>query len=83
MKAVKQTAPPVEPPFEPIVLTITLETAEEARAMYAIFCHTRNIRLLADQGNSITDALGRKFDVNTSSGVISNKVTHGSFFCNL
>ena len=34
--------------FKPIVLTITLETLGEARAMYHIFNHARNAILLND-----------------------------------
>lgn len=81
MLVVKQAAPPVKPPFEPIVLTITLETAEEARAMYAIFNHGRNTALLSKGGFPAKDALGETHYVGGSNGVIAKGVTYEEFYC--
>ena len=80
MQVVKQAAPPVKPPFEPIVLTITLETAEEARAMYAIFNNGRNTALLSKGGYPVREALGETHYVGGSKDVIAQGVTHGEFY---
>ena len=77
MQVVKQA---VKPPFEPIVLTITLETAEEARAMYAIFNNARNTALLSKGGYPVREALGETHYVGGSKDVIAQGVTHGEFY---
>ena len=83
MKVVKQVPPPVEPPFEPIVLTITLETAAEARALYAIFNKVGNTELFSrdPHGTGVRDALGTKYSVGSGSAeVISNGITGAEYF---
>ena len=80
MKVVKQVAPPVKPSFEPIVLTITLETAEEARAMYAIFNNGRNTALLSKGGYPVKEALGVDYYVGGNKDVIAQGVTYGKFY---
>ena len=80
MKVVKQVAPPVKPSFEPIVLTITLETAEEARAMYAIFNNARNTALLSKGGFPVKEALGETHYVGGSKDVIAQGVTYEEFY---
>lgn len=71
-----------KPDFSPITLTITMETKEEAQAIYAIFNNTRNTMLLnSNVDQSIRDAIGREYYVPShSSNVIAHGVTGTMFF---
>jgi len=66
--------------FTPFTLNITIESEEEARAMYAIFSHTRNTRLLAGKDELITSAIGPSYSIQLSSDIIANRITYMEFY---
>lgn len=65
--------------FEPITLAITLETEEEARAMYAVFSKEQNARLFDNNADEITDAIGMKHLVD-GNNVISRGITAREYY---
>ena len=63
--------------FKPIVLTITLETLGEARAMYHIFNHAKNAKLIKDENaEQITSIL----TAYSSGDPINNGVRYSDFY---
>ena len=67
------------PLFIPFTVSITVESGEEARALYAIFNHASASHLLRDEVVSrIKDAIGREHYV--ASGHIANKVTYDEHY---
>ena len=68
-------------PFNPIVLTITVESAQEAQALYAIANHGRNSGLL---GNLVSEqikcAMGGKAYVWKCGDIIANGITYEDFY---
>lgn len=66
------------PRFDKFELQITVESAEEARALYAIFNHTNNVDLLPeDSAKRIRRAIGDDY---YSIDMIANGITHGQFY---
>lgn len=68
--------------FTPFTLSITVESEEEARALYAIFNHTRNVRLLsANADMRIRNAIGHEHYITCKTGdIIANGVRLGEFY---
>jgi hypothetical protein len=71
--------------FAPIQILLTLESAEEARAIYAIFNHGPNSTLLGrNNAGDIKDVVGLGSYVGGGSGnedpVIANGVTYEKFY---
>lgn len=80
MKAIKK---PVERAdnFEPFVLELTVETREEAQALYAIFNLGKNSRLLGrEKSGRITDEVSKEYYVSDSYKVISNSITYENYY---
>ena len=65
--------------LEPITLAITLETEEEARAMYAVFAKSENAHLFNNNADEITDTLGIKYFVD-GNNVISRGITARKYY---
>lgn len=66
------------PRFDKFELQITVESAEEARALYAIFNHTDNVELLpAGSATQIRRAIGDDY---YSIDMIANGITHEQFY---
>ena len=63
--------------FTPLTLTITIESEEEARALYAIFNHRRNVSLLPK--NIACRKMLSKYTT-PSEEVIANGVTYEQFY---
>ena len=61
-------------------LVFTITSKEEARAMYAIFNHGHNTRLLKDSGEMVKDIIGRKYYVEYDNEEIANGVTYKEFY---
>lgn len=78
----------LESPFVPFELKLVVETAEEARALYAIFNHGRNTRLFPLNNidshipSKILNEIGDEH-YHTIGGTIANGVTHDEFYGNL
>jgi len=71
----------VKESFVPFDLVITIESEEEARAMYAIFNKTANDDLLGGSyGDYIKDLLGDKYYVDGLDEIIANDITYGQFY---
>ena len=69
----------VEPSFTPFTLNITVESEEEARALYAVFNHSHNRALFEDDiQDGMIEKIGLKYRV--SDGVIANGVTYNEFY---
>ena len=65
--------------FEPFGIMITVESAEEARALYAIFNHTRNAMLLSDEmPTRIKSAIGAQYY--SRGGLLANGITDSEFY---
>lgn len=68
----------VQSGFTPFSLIITVESAEEARALWAIFNHTRNTRLLPSKtAPQLRQAIGPEHE---AYGEIANGVAYGEFY---
>jgi hypothetical protein len=65
------------PEFQPFNLNITVETKEEAQALFAIFNYTPNTDLL---GNSHYSAVKDAIGPFSTSGVIARGVTYEQFY---
>jgi len=69
--------------FVPFNLVISIESEEEARAMYAIFSHTGNTRLLKliDSGR-IREEIGDIYSCskNDKLSIISNGISYKQFY---
>ena len=63
--------------FKPFVLKISVESKEEAQALYAIFNRLENCDLLKNR-SAIRSAIGAEFEVNA--GHIANGVTYDMYF---
>lgn len=64
--------------FNRFELRITVESEEEARALYAIFNHTNNVELLPEgSAERIRRAIGKDY---YSIGLIANGITHEQFY---
>jgi hypothetical protein len=71
----------IENNFNPIRLTILIETKEEAQALYAIFNHYHNRKLFPpDIINSILKKIGDEFYVGSNNCIISNNITYKNFY---
>jgi hypothetical protein len=76
MKAVRSNA---QLSFEPFDIKITVETREEAQALYAIFNNCQNSDLLGS-GVEITNAIGKEYYVNDSDKVIARGITYRKYY---
>lgn len=82
MKANQTIILPVPSRFQPFNLTLTVETAEEARALYAIFNYLPNEELLSNVACiEIRACIGHEFLGAPSSGIIARGVTQKRFYC--
>jgi hypothetical protein len=70
--------------FKPFVLNLTVETEDEARALYAIFNNTDNLRLFHNSSTGVTDVLKQHGTFTTKyREVIANEITYEQFYgCN-
>ena len=66
--------------FTSFTINITIESEEEARAMYAIFNHTGNTKLLSGKAHLITNAIGSQYYVVRAGEIISNGITPEVFY---
>ena len=69
----------VELDFKPFEIRITVESAEEARALFAIFNHVRNTQLLGG-ADEIRDAIGQQYRVARSYDKIAMGVSYEKFY---
>lgn len=69
--------------FTPIKISFTMESMEEARAMYAVFNNISNTCLFDVDSpiHDTTSILGDKFSVSGEKAVISNGITYEQFYC--
>lgn len=70
--------------FKPITLEIVMESEDEARAICAIFNHSRNTKLLKDGGDGVTELLSEYHVGSNNHGqnIIANGVKYDQFYCN-
>jgi hypothetical protein len=67
--------------FKAIELTITIETEEEAQALYAIFNFTHNRKLLKEKDtNLLLDEIGKKFYIGEKNKIISNNIAYKDYY---
>lgn len=70
-----------KPGFHPFDITLTVETEDEARALYAIFNYSPNVDILPEKiSDEIRDQIGREFGELGSSQVIARGVTYSKFY---
>lgn len=64
-----------QPKFTPFSITIDIESEGEARALYAIFNHPKNGRLIGT-GNThlVLDKIGDKYESNADTDDINNGI---------
>lgn len=80
MKVNKQF-PNQEEQSVPFNLVISIESKEEAQALYAIFNKQENAELLGDdKANMVNCAIGHKYYVALSYKVIANGITHIEYY---
>ena len=66
--------------FQEFDITLTVESEEEARALYAIFNYSPNLDLIpGGGGDKVRGIIGRKF-ANAEEGMIANGVTYEEFY---
>lgn len=77
----------VKQDFIPFEFTVKVETLEEARAWYAIFNHTQNLKLLDAQGGmgskicaGLESKSGDSFLQVSGDRVIANGVTYDQYY---
>lgn len=64
--------------FLPITVSLTAETPEDARALYALFNHTTNAALI---GEDVADDISARLsDFRISHGEINNGITYDQFY---
>ena len=67
--------------FQPFDIAFTLESEEEARALYAIFSYTPNVDLLGDATACyVRRLMGGEFGDLGPSQIIANGVTYDKFY---
>ena len=67
--------------FRPFDITLTVESEEEARALYAIFNYSPNVDLLPrESGGNIKKAIGEKYSTLGTSQLIARGVCYGHFY---
>lgn len=68
--------------FKPMRLTIIIEKEEEAKALYAIFNHMKNIDLIGlENAEEIKEKIGKKYYVpQLVETVIANNISYGTFY---
>lgn len=64
----------------PFDIVFTINNAEEARALYAIFNYCPNTELLPELDPSARHAIGEKFSIIPPSSEIANGVTYSKFY---
>lgn len=65
--------------FQSFTLSLEVTTADEARALYAIFNIVANTRLLT-RAHEIKDVIGREHYVTGTDSVIAKGVTYREFY---
>ena len=70
---------PIPESFSPFKLTCTVESREEAQALYAIFNYSPNLDLLPHSGQGIRDTIGDQYKVNYSD-IIANNISYSRFY---
>lgn len=67
--------------FIPFDITLSVESEEEARALYAIFNYVPNLDLFPEGvGASIRDKIGGEFEALPCSGEIAGGITYSTFY---
>lgn len=67
--------------FVPFDLVLSIESKEEAQALYAIFNKQENASLLGnDKADMVDCAIGSKYYIASSHKVIANGITHGEYY---
>ena len=67
--------------FHAFAITLTVESEEEARALYAIFNYSPNVDILPeDAGDEITKAIGEKYSNLGTSQLIARGVYYRGFY---
>jgi len=67
--------------FTPFDITITVESKEEAQALYAIFNYTPNCNLLSDDISiQIRHTIGNEYSVTRSHDIIANGIDYEDFY---
>lgn len=83
MKVNKQF-PNQEEQFVPFDLVLSIESKEEAQALYAIFNNRNNSELFGDYNSDmITGILGYKYYVAGPNKAIANGITHKQYYYGL
>jgi hypothetical protein len=67
--------------FSPFDVTITVETKEEAQALYAVFNHTDNSRLFQGGLESLRSQF-KEYGSPYGESIIANGVTYNKFYGN-
>ena len=67
--------------FAPFDVTFTVESEEEARALYAIFNYVPNINVLPDgAGEIVRKVIGERYEKLGPDQLIARGVTYGKFY---
>jgi len=69
----------LQPPFSPIRFEIKIESAEEARALYAICNHSDNVDLLPGL-RDIKESCLEGHAVYGHDSIIANNITYGKWY---
>ena len=72
-----------DPPmnFRSFDIVLTVESVEEAQALYAIFNYVPNIALLPEGiSTSIKKAIGEKFGISWKNHIIARGITYQNFY---
>ena len=69
----------IESAFKPFKISITVESAAEAKALYAIFNHAHNTQLLG-KSDEIRDVIGSQYQVEQFNGEIAMGVSYKKFY---
>lgn len=80
MKVVKQFAP-TKKEFKPFDLILSVQTQEEAQALYAMFnCAPADKVLPMATSERIREAIGEEFHVSGRKSIIGNGVTYEEYY---
>lgn len=66
--------------FQPFELVLTVETEEDAKALYAIFNYAPNTELFEDCISNIRNTIGHEYGNLSGDDVIANGITYNNFY---
>ena len=67
--------------WKPFDVVLTIESEEEARALYAIFNYSHNVDILPEEaGDNIRKAIGKRYGDLNGSQLIARGVHYGVFY---